>query len=203
MLCILSFWPCLALSCPSLPYSRPPLPCPILPCLALLCLPCHALFPFVLSCLALHALSCPTLPCIAQPSVALSCIALPCLALSLCCPVQCYYYYLLVWPVPTPINKDGPLFVLILFIYLSPLWRLYLHYTSCAAAVLVLAMCTAAVDALGCPVPRLPQTYMIAAYQHIMRGSQPAASHDDCRLLALMSVDGVAQGILVLESWYL
>jgi hypothetical protein len=39
------------------------------------------------------------------------------------------------------------------------------------AAVLVLAMCAAAVVALGCPVLRLPQADMIAAYQHIMRGS--------------------------------
>jgi hypothetical protein len=62
----------------------------------------------------------------------------------------------------------------------------------------VLVMRAAAVDALGYPVPRLPQADMIAAYQHIMRGSQPAASHDDCWLLALMSVDGVAQGIFVL-----
>jgi hypothetical protein len=45
-----------------------------------------------------------------------------------------------------------------LFIYLSPSWRLYLHHTSCAVALLVLAMRTAAVDVLGCRVPRLSQT---------------------------------------------
>jgi hypothetical protein len=110
----------------------------------------------------------------------------------------CAGFNLLVWPVPTPINKDRHLFVHI-YLFSSSMASLPVpQQVETAAAVLVLAMCTAAVDALGCPVPRLPQADMIAAYQHIMRGSQPAASHDDCRLLALMSVDGMAQGILVL-----
>jgi hypothetical protein len=91
--------PCHVLSCPVLPFPTPVLLCPAR-------LPCHALFLFVLSCQAQ--------PCLALPNLLLPCLALPCP-----CAVLCYYYYLLVWTVPTPINKDGPLFVLIyLFYYL-------------------------------------------------------------------------------------
>jgi hypothetical protein len=65
----------------------------------------------------------------------------------------CAGFNLLVWIVPTPINKYRHLFVHIsFFLYLSPYWRLYLRHTSCAALLLLLVMCAAAVDALGCPV---------------------------------------------------
>jgi hypothetical protein len=83
-----------------------------------LALPCPVLsFPSLLpSSLALPAclaMLCSSLSYPALPNLALHCPALPCP-----CAVLCYYYYLLVWTVPTPINKDGPLFVLIYFILL-------------------------------------------------------------------------------------
>jgi hypothetical protein len=121
-----------------------------------LALPCPVLsFPSQLAsslaqpaCLAMlcSSLSYPALPNLALPCPTFCCPALPCP-----CAVLCYYYYLLVWTVPTPINKDGRLFVLIyLFILFSPLWRLYLRHTSCATALLVLVMRAVAVGPDEC-----------------------------------------------------